>query len=232
MTSTGACMVLQLSLVISMFQSRSYGELYHGGSSSICTRSVIENMIMANVKVVKQRSHRHTPIRLSTSFFKIVRRHMVIRFKESLSKLDETCSQCKHDQRSARKIAVSIVEELNDIALDQQWLKRYVGRLNSGHPLLQLRSPATRATLSALAIPAGEVNPEVIRQPGDLILRVDGRKRASPSAARSTETPGVRHHVHQRRRDRKQRPEEHPGDPRCVEGQRQAECHSTSVQRV
>ena len=160
----------------------------------------------------------------------------MIRFKESLSKLDETCSQCKRDQRSAKKIAVSIHEEPYEIALDQQWLMKYVGKLNviivnlvnSGHRLLQFRPPATRAALFALDTPAGEVISEAIRQPGDPILRVDGNLRAS----RSTETPSVRRHVHQHHRECKQRPEEHPGDPRHAEGQRQAQRHPTDVQGV
>lgn len=92
---------------------------------------------------------------------KTVRRQMLVRFKESLSKLEETCSQCKHDQHSAKKIAVSIIEEINDIALDQQWLKRHVKGLstimnpnNSGLPLQQLRSPVARAAHLPLATPA------------------------------------------------------------------------------
>jgi len=49
---------------------------------------------------------------------KSVRRHMSIRFKESLSKKDDTCSSCRHDRRSAKKTAVSITYDIDEIAAD------------------------------------------------------------------------------------------------------------------
>ena len=57
---------------------------------------------------------------------KTERRQMTIRFKKSLSMLDETCTSCKNDQRSAKEIAVSIINDTNDIALDQLWLRKHV----------------------------------------------------------------------------------------------------------
>ena len=187
MTLTGACMVLQLSLVITVSQSRSHGESYHGGVKfnlhKKCDRKHDHGKCEGReTKVTQTYTNQIVDIILKT-----VHRHMMIRFKESLSKLDETCSQCKRDQRSAKKIAVSIHEEPYEIALDQQWLMKYVGKLNviivnlvnSGHRLLQFRPLATRAALFALDTPAGEVISEAIRQPGDPILRVDGNLRAS-----------------------------------------------------
>ena len=56
---------------------------------------------------------------------KSVRRHMSIRFKESLSKTDDTCSSCKLDRRSAKKTAVSITYDIDEIAADIMWLMMY-----------------------------------------------------------------------------------------------------------
>ena len=56
---------------------------------------------------------------------KTVCRHMSIRFKKSLSKADDTCSSCKHDKRSAKKTAVSITYDLDEIAADLMWLMMY-----------------------------------------------------------------------------------------------------------
>ena len=52
-------------------------------------------------------------------------RHMSIRFKKSLSKADDTCSSCKHDKRSAKKTAVSITYDIDEIAADLMWLMMY-----------------------------------------------------------------------------------------------------------
>ena len=49
---------------------------------------------------------------------KTVRRQMTIRFKESLLMLDNACSSCKHDRRSAKKIAVSTINNTSEVALD------------------------------------------------------------------------------------------------------------------
>ena len=70
MTLTDVCMVWRHSLMIVIFLLRSHGGLYRGGSSLTNTRSVTEDMIMGNVKVVKQGSHRPTPSRSSTSSWK------------------------------------------------------------------------------------------------------------------------------------------------------------------
>ena len=75
---------------------------------------------------------------------KSVRRHMSIRFKELWSKEDDTCSSCKHDRRSAKKTAVSITHDTEEIATDLMWLMmRYHMRgcpfsastVNSGYQL-------------------------------------------------------------------------------------------------
>ena len=74
---------------------------------------------------------------------KSVRRHMSIRFKELWSKVDDTCSSCKHDRRSAKKTAVSITHDTEEIATDLMWLMRYHMRgcpfsastVNSGYQL-------------------------------------------------------------------------------------------------
>ena len=56
---------------------------------------------------------------------KSVRRHMSIRFKESLAKTDDTCRSCEHDRRSAKKTAVSITYDIDEIAADLMWLMMY-----------------------------------------------------------------------------------------------------------
>ena len=94
--------------------------------------------------------------------FKTVRRQMTIRFKESLSKLDETCSHCRHDQRPAKRIAVSVIIDMNDIAGDQLWLRKYItwmyinsiGLESSGYPLARLQLSTASSTSPAVAAPA------------------------------------------------------------------------------
>ena len=56
---------------------------------------------------------------------KTVCRHMSIRFKKSLSDADDTCSSCKHDRRSAKKTAVSIAYDIDEIAADLMWLMMF-----------------------------------------------------------------------------------------------------------
>ena len=53
---------------------------------------------------------------------KTVCRHTSIRFKKSLSVTDDSCSSCKHDRRSAKKTAVSIAYDIDEIAADLMWL--------------------------------------------------------------------------------------------------------------
>ena len=94
--------------------------------------------------------------------FKTVRRQMTIRFKESLSKLDETCSHCRHDQRPAKRIAVSVIIDMNDIAGDQLWLRKYItwmyinsiGLESSGYPLARFQLSTASSTSPAVAAPA------------------------------------------------------------------------------
>ena len=50
---------------------------------------------------------------------------MSIRFKKSLSETDDTCSSCEHDRRSAKKTAVSITYDIDEIAADLMWLMMY-----------------------------------------------------------------------------------------------------------
>ena len=64
---------------------------------------------------------------------KTVRRQMTIRFRESLSMLDSTCSSCKHDRSSAKKIAASTTNNTSEVALDLVWLMRYVKWLCINH---------------------------------------------------------------------------------------------------
>ena len=125
MTSMVACMVLQLSSVINVFLLRSRGGSYHGGSSSVYTRSVIGIMIMESVKVVKRELHkptgsdcRHHSHDSSSTNDKPV--------QGVVSMLDNTCSSRKHDRRSTKKIAVSTINDASEIALDLMWLIRYI----------------------------------------------------------------------------------------------------------
>ena len=118
-------MVLQHSLVIVICQSRSHGGSYHGESNLNYTRSVTEGMITESVKVAKPESHRPTPNRSSTLFLKTVCRYVSIRFKKSLSDDDDVCSSCMHDRRSAKKTAVSIVYNNDEVSADLMWLTMF-----------------------------------------------------------------------------------------------------------
>ena len=76
--------------------------------------------------------------RIVDIILKTVCRHMSTRFKKSLSNADDTCSSCKHDRRSAKKTAVSIVYDSDEVTADLMWLmmSRTDGcRINS-HPEL------------------------------------------------------------------------------------------------
>ena len=187
MTLTDACMASQLSLVITVFRSRNHGGLYDGGVKFNLHKKCDRRHDHGKCEGRETKVTQTYTNQIVDFILKTVRRHMMIRFKEPLSKLDETCSNCKHDPRSAKKIAVSIQEEFHEVALDQQWLMKYDGKLNmvivnltySGQQLLQFQSPAFRAALRALYTPAGEVISGARRQPRDLILRVGGNPCAS-----------------------------------------------------
>eukprot|EP00435_Cladocopium_sp_Y103_P072406 s345_g40.t1 len=180
---------------------------------------------------------------------KTVRRQMAYRFKESLSKLDETCSHCKHDRKQVKKIAVSVIEDVDESPLDQMWLRKFFTVMNitrilsdSGLSSLQRLSRIARVG-PAFAAPTGEVNLGVFRQLRDLILGGEGnlvvfRQSGEPilrvrgkleglSAARSTETPVAQRHGGSAH-FRQHRPQEHPGDPRDAPEQRQGERDPTS----
>ena len=110
-------MVLQHSLVIVICQSRSHGGSYHGESNLNYTRSVTEGMIMESVKVTKQ---------IVDIILKTVCRYVSIRFKKSLSDDDDdVCSSCMHDRRSAKKTAVSIVYNNDEVSADLMWLTMF-----------------------------------------------------------------------------------------------------------
>lgn len=94
---------------------------------------------------------------------KAVRRRMTNRVKESLSKLGETCGDCRHDRRSTKKVAVSIVEESSGLSMDQEWLRRHVEGLNVRQLLSQHFLWAFQEPRPPLIASKGEVNPGALR---------------------------------------------------------------------
>ena len=53
---------------------------------------------------------------------KTICRNVSIRFKKSLLNEDDTCSNCKHDKHSIKKIAVSVAYHNDEVAADLMWL--------------------------------------------------------------------------------------------------------------
>ena len=56
---------------------------------------------------------------------KTVCRYVSIRFKKSLSNDDDVCSSCMRDRRSAKKTAVSIIYDNDEVSADLMWLTMF-----------------------------------------------------------------------------------------------------------
>lgn len=87
--------------------------------------------------------------------------------------LGNTCSSCKHDRRSAKKIAVSTSNNTSKFALDLMWLARYAEWLctsyvnlgNSGYRLTRGQMSMTSLTSSPSIIAARVIGNLCVRPP-------------------------------------------------------------------